>query len=46
MELMAKTEQYFGSGASASRGVIVAADLANALIDGNVRGIEFRLVAA
>jgi hypothetical protein len=42
---MARTKQFFGSGASAHRGVIVSQDLATALRELNVRGASVRPVA-
>jgi rRNA maturation protein Nop10 len=42
---MAKTRQYFGSGASASKRVLISQDLAHALASENVRGASVRPVA-
>ena len=42
---MARTKQFFGSGASAHRGVIVSQELAAALRELNVRGASVRPVA-
>ncbi len=42
---MARTKQYFGSGRSANRGVIVSQELATALRKQNVRGASVRPVA-
>lgn len=41
---LAKTEQYFGSGASAWKGVIVSQKLASALKEPNFRGVSLRPV--
>lgn len=42
---MAKTRQYFGSGASASHGVLVSQKLGKTLRERKVRGIEFQPLA-
>ena len=43
---MAKTRQYFGSGASAFHGVLVSQKLCRILRDQKVRGVEYKPVAA
>ena len=42
---MAKTKQYFGSGASAQKGVIISGAVARALLANKVRGASLRPVA-
>lgn len=42
---MVKTKEYFGSGASAHRGVLISQTIARALIAEGVRGASFRPVA-
>ena len=42
---IARTRDYFGSGASAFRPVLVRSDLARALLDSRVRGASLRPVA-
>ena len=42
---MVKTREYFGSGGSAHKGVLISQDLANALASENVRGASVRPVA-
>jgi hypothetical protein len=42
---MTKTRQYFGSGAAASKRVLISQNLARALADNNVRGASTKLVA-
>lgn len=40
-----KTKEYFGSGASAHKCVLISQDIANALFSKNVRGVSLRPVA-
>jgi hypothetical protein len=45
-DAIARTREYFGSGASASRPVLVNSSIAQALVQAKVRGVALRPVAA